>query len=106
MSKPEVPRLRVGMRIRLIRGMSKDIRCPDDRLPYMDALAGRIPVGATGTLYQEGPFGLYQYTVMAVRWDGITPNPGYYFSLGKPEGAPLDTEVYEEISEHKEEGHA
>ena len=102
-TKEAGPALRVGMRIKLIRGMPKYIRKPDECYDYMGWIAGNVPVGSVGTIYKEKPMGAHNYQSLAIHWDGIEPKPNYYFGLGGQEGDPLDIEIYEEVPQDQKE---
>ena len=79
----------VGMRIRLIKGMD------NGKLPYMGWLAGNVPVGTYGTVYEIPPHKLYPHNhTFAVKWDGIEPENDGYFGLGY-----VDPEYYEIIDQ-------
>ena len=84
------PQLRVGMRIRLIKGIDHGEQ------PYMMWCAGNVPVGTCGTIYQRPSHPMYpDFVILAVNWDGITSKSNdTYFGMG----STYDPEYYEEVN--------
>lgn len=72
--------LKVGMKLRIVRGDIKHVR-GNERHDEIQWIAGSIPVGTVGTVYQER-FGNGQL-MFALRFEGVTPKHGYFFGINK-----------------------
>lgn len=93
----------VGMKVKILRGSLMD--GPNKpRSDYVGWIAGNVPVGSVGEVYKhvihpwkkEDDETRY---MMALKFEGITPKPGYCFGLS---GDTLSPEDYEIVSIPKE----
>lgn len=85
----ERSKFKVGQRVRVVEGCDKDgwnrsnpKSDPNDACTHAMWIAGMVPVGTEGTVYEFAPHAhLPNNKMLAVNFDGITPKDDYHFAI-------------------------